>query len=547
MPEQYDFSQYETNEKTAEKLKEPAAKKSVLDDIAGRLPNAASMGYSGAQLGMLTGNPLAGVAGGIAGGTAGFLMTPSDTPGTDAGALAGDVATDLLMRKMGVPGGGLKRLLAQSAAVGSGALIGSMGDKAADYVHDTPWGQIALYTGVTAGTLALGDIASWMSKPSAGANFAQQLKQMTGFDYPLSVGERFERVGGLSEMLTRGMRSAAQLGEQQADVGARAMEKIVGKLWGNATVPNVEAALDVRKTAGKTLEDWISKNTKTVKDIEIVPSKVLLPNGSPIPAMKHVTKKIEPTYDDFAKAMGLDEYEAKFFQTSLRTNPEKYVNYFINPNKADLQGMFALRAMKKVLPAEDFAPLGTAIITQLLVRGKAFRETAQGLHISGDSFASALFDKFGVDKLKVMFGADTVDALTTLAQVMKESDPLKKLAGGSSQVQQTFSYLGHKYAFAIGSIAGVGMAGGAAGAGVGSTLAGGALGAAIAVPAYVFLAKMMSNPDLSKFLQMASRGDATAAAKIVRTLTSAAASPAASEPVSTPTTRLEEMFTFKPR
>lgn len=552
MPEQYDFSQYEVSDKAAEKMAEkgktPAESSSVLSDIARRLPNAASMGYAGAQLGGLTGNPLAAGAGGLAGAAAGFLMPPSDTPGTDTGALVGDIATDLLMRGRGVPAAGLKRLLMGAGGVGAGALVGSMADRAADVIPSTPWGQIAVYTGVTAGSLAAGDLASWMTKPTAAVNFADQLKAMTGFDYPLAVGERVERFSGVGELLTRGTRGARNLAERQTDVGTKVMEKVLGKLWGNATRPNVEGALRTREAAGATVANWIKANTKTVKELEVVPGSVVMPGGAPVPTTRTVTKKIEPTYEDFAKAMGLDQYEARFFQTALRTNPEKFVNYFINPNKADLQGMFALRAMKQVLPPEDFAPLANGIITQLLVRHKAFTETAHGLYISGDSFADALFNKFGVDKLKIMFGEKTVEDLATLAQVMKEADPMKKLTTKGSQVQETFSYLGHKYAYAIGSIAGVAYAGGQAGAGIGSVLAGGAAGAAIAVPAYVMLSSIFANPGIGKVIQAASRGDATATAKLLRTLSGAGMEAEKHpEPQSTPTSRLEEMFTFKPQ
>jgi hypothetical protein len=555
MAEKYDFSDLEVSDKAAQVLGQVEAQRAAAakpvesnGSFVRRLPNAASMGYGGAQLGgaLSGGNPLAAIAGGVAGGALGLAMPPSDTPGTDTGALIGDVALDALTRGRG---SSIRRLLMHAGGVGAGALIGSMADRQADMIQSTPWGQIGVYTGATAGSLALGEMASWLMRPSATVPFVEQLKRMTGVEYPLSMGERFDRFRSIDDMFTRNTAPGRRLADRQEMAAEQVFDKVMGKIMGSKALANVEAGLPAQKAARGTMQDWIEKNTKDViTGFERVDSPIVGAPGT----IKAVTKKVEPTFDDFAKSMGLNEYEAQGFRSALRQSPEQFVNYFIQSDKkTGLKGLFGLRALKTVLPPEDFAPLGNAVVTHLLHRNGAFVETSKGITISGESFSKALFEKFGYDRLQVALGKSAADDLATLATIMKEADPLKRIqTKGANQSQETVSYMMHKYAFAIGSTAAFAAAGPSALGGntIAGLLAGGALGAGISIPVYSVISATLANPGLAKTLQLASYGDATAASKFIRTVLGAGMEAQKTpEPVSTPRDRLEEMFTFKPR
>jgi hypothetical protein len=84
---------------------------------------------------------------------------------TDAGALAGE----MLMSRV-IPGGGATRRLAKlvglPVATAMGAGIGSMGDKAADFIQETPYGKIAFYGGAAALSQGMNHWMQTRMKPS---------------------------------------------------------------------------------------------------------------------------------------------------------------------------------------------------------------------------------------------------------------------------------------------------------------------------------------------------------------------------------------------
>jgi hypothetical protein len=195
-------------------------------NMLSRLVNAASLGSGGAQIGGMVGGLPGAMIGGLGLGSLGVLLPPSDTPMTDAGALAGE----LLMSRV-IPGGGATRRLAKlvglPVATAMGAGIGSMGDKAADFIQDTPYGKIAFYGGAAALSQGMNHWMQTRMKPSAALTAADEVSRFTGdAPIPLSVSEGTGNFEGLERSMLAGTRAEKALGEAQNQAAIKAFQKI---------------------------------------------------------------------------------------------------------------------------------------------------------------------------------------------------------------------------------------------------------------------------------------------------------------------------------
>jgi hypothetical protein len=174
------------------------------------------------------------------------------------------------------------------------------------------------------------------------------------------------------------------------------------------------------------------------------------------------------------------------------------------------------------VPDKERAELGKAVVFRVLAKKNAFIETSNGIVLSGDRFYKALFKDFGEAKLKLMLGDEQVTALKTLGELMRDTDPAKKVLGNKyGQAQESVSYVMNKAIFFMSS-AGTGAA---AGSQIGGATALGAfggmgVGVTAAVSLHTLLAKTMANPWIAKGMKAASMGDQTAANKVMRVLMS---------------------------
>jgi hypothetical protein len=124
--------------------------------------------------------------------------------------------------------------------------------------------------------------------------------------------------------------------------------------------------------------------------------------------------------------------------------------------------------------------------------------------------------------LKLILGNDRAQALQTLAQVVKETDPSSRSNPlAISQAKRTLSYAVNQGAFTLMSVGG----GAAAGTGVGgqhlfAAGAGMAVGAATVIPLSVVISKVMMEPGSARLWEKVANGDASAGKALIRSLVS---------------------------
>jgi hypothetical protein len=494
--------------KTVEDLPEGDSKAGLLS----RLVNATSMGTGGAQIGAMIGGPAGATIGGIAGAGAGMLMPPSDTPMTDAGALAGE----LLMSRV-IPGGGATRRLAKlvglPVATAMGAGIGSMGDKAADFIQDTPYGKIAFYGGAAALSQGMNVWAQSRMQPSAALKAADEVAAFTKDNpIPLSLAEGTGNFEGLSRSMLAGTQAEKALGEAQNQAAIKAFQKIAnGEI--ERMLPLAEEGVQAGRTGVKNVRDSYTKRVSV-----------------PDPATgKTVTREVTD-WKKLAADYGLDADETKAFQHTLRTAPEVFIESLFPANgKDNLRGLAAIRALSKTVGVDEpelFGKLGTAAVMRVLSKNRAFQpDPSTGeIMLSGPAFSKALMRDFGTERLELMLGSERAEALRALSVVMSEADPARKIASNNpSQQQRVLSYMANKMAFSLMSISAGATAGSQVGGGnLMSTLAGGAMGAMAVIPLSTLMSKIIASPEAARTLIAASKGNGTASTQLVRALTTGA-------------------------
>jgi hypothetical protein len=467
-----------------------------------------------------------GMVGGVPGALAGAAMDPAQAPMTDLGALFGEVGATAAMGRFKPAAGIFAKMAANAAGTAVGGGVGAVGDRVANLVQETPFGQVALYSGMSAAGLGL---SAMMTRGATGqlVDKAERLREITGvthtasagdniaeMGYPLAFGEARPSRGKLASFLTRGSAVSEELGKQQSAYAEKAFEKIMGQAWGDVT-GTVEQGLSARRGLKQAITDW-----KT---------------GNPADA---TTGKFD--WDKMTTDFGLTPEEKSAMFKAARTDPEEFVDKFIG-NESSLKGLFGLRAASKMLPPKEQADLGKALVFRVLAKKNAFIETSEGLVLSGDRFHKALFKDFGEAKLKLALGKEQTEALKTLAELMRDTDPAKKvLGGGYNQMNGTLSYAMNKAMFFLSSAAGGAAAGSQIGPGnVLGTGLGMGVGMTGAVALHTVLARTLSNPWIAKGMKAASMGDQTAANKVLRVLMSPDAKETGSEEkTSSPTSRL---------
>jgi hypothetical protein len=482
----------------------------AVEDGARRIPNAVGMG----------------MVGGVPGALAGAAMDPAQAPMTDLGALFGEVGATAAMGRFKPAAGIFAKMAANAAGTAVGGGVGAVGDKKANLVQETPFGQVALYSGMSAAGLGL---SAMMTKRAAGqlVDKSEKIRELTGvthkatqaggemfeMGYPLAFGEANPSRAGLSSFLTRGSKASEELGRQQSAYAEKAFEKIMGQAWRNVT-ETVEGGLSAKRGLKQAITDWKAGNT--VND-----------------AGKY-------DWDKMAMDFGLSAEEKSAMFKAARTDPEQFVDAFIG-NESSLKGLFGLRAASKMLPPKEQADLGKAVVFRVLAKKNAFIETSEGLVLSGDRFHKALFKDFGEAKLTLALGKEQTEALKTLSELMRDTDPAKKVLGsGYDKMSETLSYAMNKAMFYLSSSSGGAMAGSQIGANnVLGTGLGMGVGMTAAVALHTVLSRTLSNPWIAKGMKAASMGDQTAANKVLRVLMSPDAKETGSEEkTSSPASRL---------
>jgi hypothetical protein len=508
-----------------------------LRDLMGTGSNVLGMGASGAQLGAMFG-PIGAAAGGVAGGALGAFLPPSDAPVTDLGATALDLAASR------VPGGGrMIRLGKNVLATGLGAALGAQGDKALGFQQETPWGRISVYSALATPGAIMGSLASEASPVMQAAG---RLKGSTGVEIPLSTAEATGRFSGLESMLTSGSTGATRLGFQQDAAARLATEKLLASPFEKSldvVLRGTEVAKDARGVMNDWRRAWQAANPKTVtKEVE---SPIADSYGRKVMNTVTTTEK-NPVVDwsDFQKFFGLTREERNGFFKAIRTNPDAFVNQFLPGKEDQVKGLVKLRAVMTVLDKSghkaEAGQLGQAVAMRYL-RGPF----ELGQAVDGKSLAlrieSALGSTTEPGHLTAALGPKRAEALRDLATVLKEANPLEKVSGGTSVQKRAGQYLGNKAIFTTASAGAMALAGSQIP--VGNLLLGMTGGAVVGIGIPTILGALMSNPQTGKILIRASKGDAAATGRLMRTITSAAWSEEDREETTTaPTSRLQGLF-----
>jgi len=479
---------------------------------SGRLSNMLTTGAGGAQLGAMFGGLPGGIIGGAAGAGVGALLPPSQTPGTDIGATAAEMLASRFLPGSGKLLSKVLRIGGVSTATAGGAYIGSIGDRKADFISETPWGKIAFYGGAGAGALGLQALTA--PGPSATMLATGRVAKATGEDIPLTPFEATGKGASLEKFFLHGTEAEVKLGKEQSAIGERAFNKIMGRSVEDAQRV-VEQGLQ-SQVAGTRVYKGIEKEVKSFNESlgeQIAEAKKA---GDSVVSLEKQFK--DPT-TELSTRFGLDTNEARYFMKYLRSEPERFIEQFMpSGGKENLKGLFAIRGLSKVLSDEEFARLGNALVMRVLAKNGGFTSSATGVTMNGQSFTKALFKNFGRERIELALGSARTEALEDLATVMEIADPMRKILAGQSitETQRTVSYLMHKLAFAITS----GSAAGHAAAGLGGALVGGVVGALAVIPLSTAISHILANPAASKLLLAAAKGDATAATKFIRSLTS---------------------------
>lgn len=489
-------------------------------EAMGTLANMLNTGMAGAEVGGMAG-PMGAMAGGAIGAGAGAFMDPSQTPGMDAGSALGSLLASR------VPGGGaLMRMAKGAGGVLTGSTLGALADKKGD-VQQMPWGKIAFYTGISAGSLAAAEATKAMLSPGPTYTAAQQLKETLGSspatDIPLSLTDSLKE-GGLRSALrymTGGTDRVRELGKRQSDAGDAIMQKLVGNVLGEGRMGTVEKAGNVRLN----LRDAVTNVTDQ---------------------WKQATGKA-PKLEDFASSFGVEPEEAKHIMGLIDADPQRFVNAFLPAQKKEtnVRSLMALRTMSNMLPDEMRGKLGAGIIARLMDDFGAVQTTERGSFVSGDAFEKAL-SSFGQDRLTILFGKERAEALDMLARVMKTTDPVGKDLSSATAQTGPLKYLSNKMLFTIAGAGAGSLAGGHGDIGtiVGSALVGGGAAATVAVPIFSMISKIVASPATAKLLIAAGENsNGKAAAALARVLTSQVTQDKkVAEPNSTPATRMNGLF-----
>ena len=494
-----------------EAIKEEVARHTGVDSVTGRLANMFTTGAAGAQLGAIFG-PKGAVAGGLLGAGAGALLPPAEAPMTEVGATAAELLANRFL-----PGGGklfsrLGRGLGVSAAVAGGGYLGSIGDKKANFVSETPWGRIAFFAGTDA--LSLSTAAMFPRGKTAMAEAVEALKAQTGVEIPLSFSEATGAGAALERFFLTGSGRETALGEKQAETGLKVLEKIIGEEVKDFTRSIANRSVQLRNKGYKQVLDYVAAEKKKNK----VPVERTLPildaSGTPITVTEMKSPKTV-TWDKFQQMYKLTFEERDAFFRAIHAKPERFIEQLVaGTGQGNVKGFFGLRALMKVLPEEDAAKLGSTFLLRTLAAKGAL--DSDGI-LRGEKFAKVLLDSIGKQRLAIVFDPDQVQALETLATVMKEVDPVKKIGGSTiPQTQRTLSYIGNKLAF------GITIGGGSAGlmSGLGQAVTGALVGGTVILPLSSVMSMLLANPSTAKFLSAAAKGDMTAAMKLVRAVTS---------------------------
>ncbi len=475
--------------------------------LAGTAANVLTTGATGAQVGagvggMVGGPPgaaIGGVAGGVGGGILGAMRDPSESPMEDVAGAGTEFAANAL-----IPGAGSSKRLVRMlrsggvlAAYFGGSVAGQMGDKAADFTPDTNFGKIAFYTGLSMpALLAHAALPTKQSKLGAMAD---------EFGVSLSPSEETKGAGALSNFFGHGSERERVIGRLQSKQGLDAIEKITGTSVEDAVPTVVKGAADTQK-AGKAVYGAFQDTVNKAKDMQDF--------------VKDTGIKVKiPTDSDFAAKYGLSQEELTGFKQAINSDPEQVINQFLPKEQTDLSGFHKLAGVVKVLKAEDpaaAASLGKGL-SMRLIDSAVSHTIDEGAVLKGKDFAAKL-GAFGTDRLRELFpDPRTADDLMDLAQVMMAADPESKIFNrGVSAGERMMSYVANKQVFALVSGGAGGM--GALGASAGNAMAGAAAGAMVAIPVMTIVNYMQHKPGLGKILIAASKGDPTAANRIIRGL-----------------------------
>jgi len=525
----------------------PASKEGVkapgtqLRDLLGGASNVIGMGSAGAQLGSMFGSAVPGIgtlAGGVGGGLAGIalgaLLPPSETPMTDLGATAAEGAIRLL------PGGGpigallsrgrmaskLPRLTKAAGEIGDtalGAALGAVGDRALGFQKETPWGNVTLYSALATPGAILGSIAA---KTTPAAKAADRIG-----GFPMSVSETTGILPGYENMLTAGSRGSKALGLEQSQAALSALNKINGAPLEEAFSKVLNSGIDAQHSGRDAIQQfattWEKMNLKTVT--KKVGSGVYDANGKEV--MKTVTQKVKGpdwTTADFDKFFKLTPEEGNEFRRFLGANPDAVVDTLLPRGENNIKGILKFRAIMSVLDQsnhqQEAGNLGQAFVMRYL---REPFEKSGGI-VDGKEVAARIMSVVGDSKepghLVTAVGPDRAEALRDLATVLRDANPLEKIAGeGVSAPKRAGTYLFNKIAFAAASAGALGAFGHNA-LPLGELIVGMGAGAVVGVGIPTVIGAIMSNPKTSKLLLQAAKGDSTAGTRFIRTITSSAKS-----------------------
>jgi len=508
---------HKPGEEEKEKPKVPAPDvPAPLKEFFRRAPNIANMAYAGQSFGGMFG-PYGRAAGGLAGGLAGAFQKPSEHPLTDVGALAGDVASQKVL-----PGwGGLKRMLKGTAGVAGGAAIGQLGDKKADFIVETDYGPIALYSGITAASLGL---TSLIGGRTAAASAAEKLTRKTREPVPLSVTEATGKMESVEGFFLRGSSAQRKLGEAQVQAGLRSLEDLSG-VDPRLSEEVISSGMGGFQAFRRIVKTWELQN----------PRPTAVPAGDTAEglakAAKGPQKKLPYPWHKFDKKYGLTKKERDAFMVmgGLGRGKKGWAQFVdaLAPGafkESKQTSLYALRAMRKMvdaraLPAEDFAKVGKAVLMRGIAKAvKANPDIPSGAYIKGEQFHEILTKEFGRSRLEAIFGRERTNALFDLAAVMRGAKAEMKAGIGPGEVmtqkQRMVSYLANKYAFA----AVIGGGAGQAGIAMGGAVQGAAAGLAAIVPLSLMMSKLLVDPHVVKYLVQAHKGNTTAATALLRSL-----------------------------
>lgn len=510
--------------------KGPIAPGTRVRDAMGNLSNVVSGAVSGGQLGSV-GGPVGIATGALLGGAGGALMPPSDTPLTDLGATAGEVLGGLFLK--GAPESirniatktRMGRAASEVIKTGLGAAIGATGDKALGFQKETPWGNVTIYSALATPGAILGSLGA---KTTPIASLAEK------HGIPLSVSEATGLAPGLENMLLRGSNAAKNLGQEQTAAAQSALTKIIGSPTENSLGIVLNNGLEARQAAKESFGKW-AEVFSSQRD-EVVTKKV--PSGF---GWKTVTEKIPgraPNDLDFGKAFGLTPEEVWGFKQFINAAPDKVVESLMQRGENQVAGVLPLRAVMTMLDRSglknESGQLGAAYAMRLL------REPfAPGVPVNGAEIAKRIEFALGNAKeisagkfsmaagepgpLVTALGPERANALREVAEVLKNANPLEKLAGGSNQAKEGGSYLFNKIAFTMASTSAMAAAGGAT-APLGSILLGSVGGGVIGIGLPTLLGMVMADPKTAGFLKQAAKGDTAAVSRILRTLGNSAKS-----------------------